>query len=266
MNEYSGENGQLEEWMFRRVLSVLFLLLPLQALAAEALYIAAASDLVYCLEELNGAFRKTRPDALIKASTGSSGNFFAQIKRGAPFDVFMSADMKYPRELVSAGLADVDTLTPYATGKIVLWATQPKFDVSRGLELLNDPAVRRIAIANPEHAPYGRAAQAALEHAGLWGAVQARLVKAENITQTAQFVQSGNAEVGIVALSLAKSPKLSGTGRYYEIPAESYPRLEQGAVLTRKGAANPLAKAYLNFLRSPEARTIFDRYGFLLPG
>jgi molybdate transport system substrate-binding protein len=234
-------------------------------LHAGEISIAAAADLTWCLEDLNNAFQKQHPDASLKTSTGSSGNFFTQISNGAPFDVFLSADMSYPKDLVKAGLADESSLTKYAVGQIVLWTAGDKLDVSKGLEILRDPvAVGKLAIANPEHAPYGRAAKAALEHFDLWKAVEGRIVMGENISQTAQFVQSGNADAGIVALSLVLSPKMAGVGKWVLIPPESYPPLEQAAVLTKAGSANPLANAYLEFLRSDEARKIFDHYGFKL--
>ena len=232
---------------------------------AEELSIAAASDLTYCLQELEVVFQKSHPDAVLKVSNGSSGNFFAQIKNGAPFDVFLSADMSYPQELIKAGVAEESSLMQYAVGRIVLWTTNEKVDVSRGLAVLHDPQlVKKLAIANPDHAPYGRAAKAALEQEQLWKEVQGRLVLGENISQTAQFVETGNADAGIVALSIVVSPKLAKAGHYFEIPSADYPPLLQGAVLTKSGAAKPLAKAYLDFLRSPDARKIFDRYGFRL--
>ena len=250
----------IDKWLW---LSMFFLMTTV--LGAEELSIAAASDLTFCIEDLNGAFKKSHPDAELKVSNGSSGNFFAQIKNGAPFDVFLSADIDYPKQLVKAGLADESSLMQYATGRIVLWTTNEKVDVSRGLSILRDEKlIKKIAIANPDHAPYGRAAKAALEHEKLWQDVSARLVIGENISQTAQFVQTGNADAGIVALSIVSSPKLAKVGHYAEIPAGDYPPLLQGAVLTKQGAAKPLAKAYLEFLRSEEARKIFDRYGFRL--
>ena len=240
---------------------------PATAQAAETVSIAAAADLVYCLDEMNAAFKKAHPDADLKVASGSSGNFATQIKNGAPFEVFLSADVSFPRDLVKAGLADESTLTVYATGKIVLWTARPDgVDVSKGLELLRDPnGVKKIALANPDHAPYGRAGKEALQHENLWDAVQSRLVIGENIAQTAQFVQTGNADAGIVALSLVLSPKLAKVGKWQEIPAADYATLEQGVVLTKQGAGNPTARAYLDFLRTTEARAIFDRYGFRLP-
>ncbi len=237
------------------------------AWAAESVSIAAAADLTYCLDDINAAFKKTHPAADLKVSSGSSGNFTAQIKTGAPFEVFLSADVSFPKELVKAGLADESTLFTYAFGKIVLWTLHPEtVDVTQGLAVLSKPeVVKKLAVANPEHAPYGRAAKQALQHDRMWDALQPRIVLGDNIAQTAQFVSSGNADAGIVALSLVTSPKLANVGKWQEIPTEDYAPLEQGAVLTKTGTANPTAKAYMDFLRTPEARAIFDHYGFRLP-
>ncbi len=248
------------------LLVVLFAAPSLRAeVPRQTLAIAAAADLVYCLADLDREFVRQHPGADLKITTGSSGNFFTQLQHGAPFDVFLSADLKFPRDLAKAGLADERSLTTYAFGRIVLWTNHPGVDVEKGLSVVNDPDVKKFAIANPEHAPYGRAAKAALEHAGLWEAAAKKLVTGENIAQTAQFVQTGNAEAGVVALSLVLSPALAKVGTWKEIPADFYPKLEQGAVVTAPGAKNPLAAAYIGFLRSPEARVIFDRYGFQLP-
>ncbi|MGH7495253.1 MAG: molybdate ABC transporter substrate-binding protein [bacterium] len=231
----------------------------------ETLTIAAAADLVYCLDDLNVEFRKTHPQVVLQVSAGASGNLFAQIQNGAPFDIFMSADMKYPEELIKAGLADSSSLTLYAVGHIVLWSLNPEIAVEHGLEILRDVKIKRIAIANPEHAPYGRAAKAALVHSKTWDTIQNKIVLGENVAQTAQFIQTGNVDAGIVALSLVLAPKLSNAGKFYEIPESYYPRLEQGAVLTKTGRSKPAAKVYLNFIRSEQARAVFNRYGFRLP-
>ncbi|HEY2343814.1 MAG TPA: molybdate ABC transporter substrate-binding protein [Chthoniobacteraceae bacterium] len=244
------------------ILALLFMGIVSSTIAGETIAVAAAADLAFCLDDLDAAFQTAHPGVTVQPTTGSSGNFFAQIQNGAPFDVFLSADLDYPRKLADAGFADAASLTPYATGRLVLWALKPDFDMKRGLKLLGDNAVQKIAIANPDHAPYGRAAKAALQHEGLWDALQPKIVLGENIAQTLQFVQSGNADVGLVARSLALSPKLAGQGHFVEIPEELHPRLEQGAILTKRGAAKPDAKAYLEFLRGPEARTIMARFGF----
>lgn len=247
--------------MFRFAL-VVFLACQILPLRAESLSVAAASDLVYCLEELNAAFRKAHPRVDLKSMTGASGNIFAQIQNGAPFDVFLSADVKYPRELIKAGLAEENSLTVYAIGHLVVWTNTDAVDVSAGLSSLGGAAVKKIAIANPEHAPYGRAAKAALEQAKLWESLKGKLVFGENIAQTAQFVETGNADAGVVALSLVMSPRLEKVGRWTPVPVDAYPKLEQAVVVTKRGAANPLALDYVNFLRSKEAREVFDRYGF----
>lgn len=245
---------------------VLCLLVLLTAtLRAAELNVAAASDLVYCLDELNAAYKKAHPGTGIKSVTGASGNLFAQIQNGGPFDIFLSADVKYPQELVKAGLAEEKSLQQYAVGHLVVWTTREGLDVSAGLQALASPNIKKFAIANPEHAPYGRAAKAALEHAKLWDGVKDKIVYGENIAQTAQFVETGNADAGIVALSLVLSPKLAKKGAFTQVPIDAYPRLEQAAVITKKGASNPEAAAYMEFLRSKEAREIFNRYGFLLP-
>ena len=235
------------------------------ASAAESASIAAAADLTYCLEDINAAFKKAHPGADLKVSSGSSGNFTTQIKNGAPFEVFLSADVSFPRELIKTGFADENTLFIYAVGRIVLWTSTPdKVDVTKGFDLLRDDngPVKKLAVANPDHAPYGRAAKEALQHEKLWDAVQSRVVLGENIAQTAQFVETGNADAGFVALSLVLSPKLSKIGKWWEVPADTYNKLEQGAILTKAGADNPLAKAYVEFLKTDEARAIFDKYGF----
>lgn len=257
--------------MSARLLLSLALALPLAGLApaaraAATLRIAAASDLVFCLPALNAAFRRHHPTTDLIVSTGSSGNYYAQIRRGAPFDVFLAADMFYPQELIAAGAADAASLTPYALGRIVLWTLRDDLDLDAGpAALLRDPRVRRLAIAQPQHAPYGRAARETLIHAGVWDDAQPKLIFGENISQAAQFVQTRHADLGLVALSLVLAPQLRDQGRHRIIPAEWHEPLLQAAVLTRRGVANPLARAYLDFLRSPAAREIFEAYGFTLP-
>lgn len=250
--------------MTKLITLLLGALLALPA-AAGSLLVAAASDLSYCIDELAAAFRKEAPTAELKVSLGASGNFFAQIRNGAPHEVFMSADMDYPTQLAKLGAADGATLTPYAVGRIALWTLDARLDPAQGMALLRDPRVSRVAIANPDTAPYGRAARAALVRDGLLETVTPKLVIGENIAQTAQFVQSGNAQVGIVSYSALRSPKLAGAGRYYLIPDAGMAPIEQGAIVTRQGAANPDALRFVRFLGSPAARAIFERHGFGLP-
>lgn len=233
---------------------------------ARPLLVAAASDLGYCIDELVGAYRKTALDAEPKVSLGASGNFFAQIRNGAPFEVFLSADMDYPRQLAQLGAADGNTLVPYAVGRIALWSLDPQLDPNRGLAaFVGDERIKRFAIANPVTAPYGRAAKAALVRDGLWDKVQHKLVVGENIAQTAQFVQTGNAQAGIISFATLHSTRLKGVGRYALVPTNGLAPIEQGAIVTRAGAANPHAAGFIRFLGSPEARAILARNGFSLP-
>jgi len=233
--------------------------------ARAEVHVAAASDLVYCMQDLNAEFRKERSDIDVVVSVGSSGTFYAQIRNGAPFDLFLAADMEFPRRLIDEGIAEKNSLTPYAIGRIVLWSTRGDLDLRRGIAVLTDKTISRIAIANPEHAPYGRAAKAAMEKAGIWYAVQPKVVFGENISQARQFVQTGNADIGIIALSLVMAPVVQGIGQYALIPEDAHPKLEQGAVLTVRGARNPEAQAYMEFLKGLLARSIFEKYGFVLP-
>jgi len=228
--------------------------------SASDLSIAAASDLTYCLPVINDAFQKANPGAVVTVSFGSSGNFFAEIRNGAPFDVFLSADMEYPRTLAKEGL--VEEPVKYAEGSIVLWTTNGAIDLSHGMAVLRGPAVKRIALANPDHAPYGRAAKAALRHEHLWDELNPKLVFGENIAQAAQFVQTGNAEAGFVAMSLVVAQPATKAGSYFEIPADEYPPIEQAAAVTKSGSGKPLAKAYLAYLQSDPARKILERFGF----
>ncbi len=229
--------------------------------------VAAASDLIYCLDALHAGFLAANPGVTVKASTGSSGNFFAQISHGAPYDVFLSADVRYPRELVTAGAAHGPSLTLYAIGRIVVWTLRKDLDLANPdpSALLRGADVRWFAIANPTHAPYGRAAQETLEKVGMWKMAQPKLVLGENIAQAAQFIQTGHADAGIVALSLVLAPQLQNVGRWIEIPADWHAPLEQAAVLTMRGKSNPAATRYLEFLRSPAGREIFEQFGFRLP-
>lgn len=232
---------------------------------AGTLLVAAASDLVYCIGELGAAFSKEVPGAEVKVSTGASGNFFAQIKRGAPFDVFMSADMDYPRRLAREGAADAASLAPYAVGRLAVWTLDARFDVRQGMRVLADRRLARLAIANPDVAPYGRAARDALVRHGLWDALQGKLVIGENVAQAAQFVQTGNAQLGIVSLATVVSPRLKGVGRYYLVPEDGIAPIEQGAIVTRHGRTNPLAARFVRFLQSERAQAILVRGGFALP-
>jgi len=227
--------------------------------------IAAASDLTYAMNEIAEGFER-ETGCVARVSLGSSGNFLTQIENGAPFDVFFSADIAYPRKLEAEGLAAPGSTYLYAVGKIVLWVRRDSpLDLKSGLAALRDPSVKKISIANPAHAPYGRAAEGALRKLGIYGAVKDRLVLGENISQAAQFVQSGNADAGIIALSLAVSPPMKNDGRYVTVPETLYDPIEQGAVVTR-AAPNPAgARTFLNYIQTPAAAAVLERFGFTLP-
>lgn len=232
---------------------------------AEPLMVAAASDLTYSIGELVEAFRKEVPGAEVKTSLGASGNFFAQIKNGAPFHIFMSADMTYPKRLATDGAADAATLTPYAIGRLAVWSLDARFDLKQGLSVFKDARLTMVAIANPDVAPYGKAARAALQHHGVWDSVAAKIVMGENIAQTAQFIQTGNAQIGVVSYATVLAPRLKGVGSYYLVPGAGLAPLEQGAIITTHGKTNPLAPRFMQFLQSPAARAILQRHGFTLP-
>jgi molybdate transport system substrate-binding protein len=227
--------------------------------------VAAAADLKFAMGELAGEFEK-QTGAKVNVTFGSSGNFFSQIQNGAPFDLFFSADIEYPRELEAAGFAEAGTLYKYAVGRIVIWMPpDAKVDVAKQRwNALSDASVLRIAIANPEHAPYGRAAVAALQKAGIYEQVKSKLVYGENISQAAQFVESGNAQAGIVAMSVAVSPGMK-EGKRWEIPAEMHPPIEQGAIVLKDAKNKEAARAYLEFVKSTAGRATLAKYGFAFP-
>jgi molybdate transport system substrate-binding protein len=236
-----------------------------QGWTAEEVRIAAASDLNFAFKELVTIYEK-KTGTRVKLSLGSSGNFYSQITNGAPFDLYFSADIRYPQRLIEEGHAIPGTLYMYAVGRIVLWIPkESNLRLDNGLEVLNDPTINKIAIANPKHAPYGRAAVAALQHHKLYDGVKDRLVLGENISQAAQFVESGACDAGIVALSLALAPQMKAAGRYWEIPAEAHPPLEQGAVILKKAMNQQKARQFLDFVKGREGQDILHRYGFTLP-
>jgi molybdate transport system substrate-binding protein len=247
-----------------RLLLAIMLFVPTQARAKE-ITVAAASDLTFAFQEIARMFQIDTGTA-VKLSFGSSGNFFSQIQNGAPFDLFFSADISYPQKLEEQGLTVPGTLYMYGMGKIVLWApNDSRFEVSRGLPVLLDPKVRKIAIANPEHAPYGRAAVAAMQHEKVYEAVKDKLVFGENISQAAQFVESGNADAGIIALSLALAPAMRDKGKYFEISISSYPPLMQAAVIPKSSQQKQAAREFLEYLKKQEIVDLMRRYGFATP-
>src|SRR5258707_13732318 len=228
--------------------------------------IAAAADLKFAMGELTETFEK-QSGTKVNVTYGSSGNFFSQMQNGAPFDLFFSADIEYPKKLETAGLAERGTLYEYAVGQIVIWTpANAKVDVAKhGWNALQDSSVEKIAIANPDHAPYGRAAVAALQKAGIYDQMKTKLVYGENISQAAQFVQSGNAQAGIVAMSLAVSPAMRD-GKQWVIPPEMYPLIEQGAIILKDAKNQEAAKAFLDFVKSSAGSSMLAKYGFEFPG
>jgi molybdate transport system substrate-binding protein len=238
--------------------------LVLLAQAPKQLTIAAASDLQTALPDIVRAFERSA-SARVVVSYGSSGTFFAQIQNGAPFDVFLSADVDYPRQLAAAGLAVPSTLQPYAMGHLVMWTrSDSKLDLSRGVAALTDVRVRRIAIANPKYAPYGRAAVAALRSARIYDTVQSKLVMGESLAQAAQLVQSGNADVGLLSQALALGPTLTAEGIFRDVGV-SYPAIEQAGVVLKASRETALARAFMSFLRSNDAVRELQRFGFTVP-
>jgi molybdate transport system substrate-binding protein len=217
------------------------------------LTVAAAADLQFALNEIAEEFRASHPGVDLRVVYGSSGNFYTQIQNGAPFDLFLSADVEYAKRLAARS----DAVFQYAVGRIVVWV--PPGSRLDPAAALRDPELRHLAIANPEHAPYGRAAVAALQSMGLYDVLKLKLVLGENIAQTFQFAQTGAADAGIVALSLVMAPQARGEGRYWEIPQSSYSPLEQGGVLLHDTTA---AREFRDALLSPGGRRTLARYGF----
>jgi len=238
------------------------LLLAALPAQAEKLTIAAAADLRFAMPELLAGFKQANPSDELEVIYGSSGKFRTQIEQGAPFDLFFSADISLPRELAKAGLT-ASEVTPYAVGRLVLWSAT--LDASTlTLARLADADITRVAIASPKHAPYGKRAMEALEASGLLAKVEPKLVYGESVAQAAQFVQTGNAQVGLIALALALSPELKKKG-YALVPENLHQPLEQGFVITRRAKDSALAKRFAAYVSSPAGRTVLERYGFAGP-
>lgn len=230
-------------------------------LQAQTVKVAAAADLRYAMDEIAQLYMKTKPGTNVEVVFGSSGNAYTQISNGAPFDVYFSADIMYPQKLKEAGLA-ISEIKLYAIGRIVLWSST--LDVSKGMDVLKTPKIK-IATANPEHAPYGQRAVEALKYYKLYDMVEKQLSFGENISQAAQFCLTGNAEAGLLALSLVLSPSMADKGKYYLIPAEVHRPLEQAYVVLKRAENNKTAYDFCDFVATRPAREIFEKYGFTLP-
>ena len=232
---------------------------------AQEITVAAAADLQFAMQDVAARFQQ-QTGKTVKATYGSSGNFFQQIQNGAPFDMFFSANLDYPKKLEAAGLIEPGTFYPYANGKIVIWVkNESKLDLKSGMKVLLDPSVKKIAVANPQHAPYGQAAVAAMQKASIYDKVKDKFVLGENISQTASFVVSGAADVGVVALSLALSPNIKDEGRYLEIPSDTYPPIEQACVILKSSRNKETATQFLSFFKSGTIAGALRSNGFDVP-
>ena len=230
---------------------------------SEKILIGAASDLKFALDSIVVAFKQS-DQRLVQVTFGASGKLYEQISNGAPFDLYFSADINYPKLLKEKGFVSSEVY-PYGVGHLVIWSKRIDPNV-QGMKSLVSPSIRKIAIANPAHAPYGKRAMEALEHYHLVSSVQSKLVLGENISQTAQFVTSGAADMGIIALSLALSPTMKRMGgKYFLVPEESHQPLLQGAVITRRAGANDLAKSFFEFVKTDQAVAILTYFGFAKP-
>jgi molybdate transport system substrate-binding protein len=241
---------------------ILFFLLILFSVGANAqsVKVAAAANLRYVFDEIDAAYEKANPGVSVEGNFGSSGTLLQQIVNGADFDLFMAADNSFPLKLKEQGAATGEMKT-YALGKLVLWSNT--LDVSKGLNILTTPAVTRIAIAKPDLAPYGNRAIECLKKAGLYEKVKDKIVYADNISQTAQFAQTGNAEVGFLALSLTMTPEMKGST--YVIDPKDYKTVEQAMILVKKWKANPEAAKFMKFILSTECKSLFEKYGYIMP-
>jgi molybdate transport system substrate-binding protein len=232
---------------------------------AQEFTVAAAADLQSAMQEVAAQFQKDSGNP-VKVIYGSSGNFFQQIQNGAPFDIFFSANLDYAKKLEAAGLTDSDSYYQYARGKIVVWVrNDSKINLDTGLRALLDPNVKKVAIANPLHAPYGQAAVAAMEKEGVYKKAKDKIVLGENISQAASFIISGAADIGVVALSLAVSPNMKDKGRYAEVPASEYPPIDQACVILKSSKNKETAKQFLLFMKSVHVAETLKRYGFEVP-
>jgi molybdate transport system substrate-binding protein len=251
--------------MIRRLLALLLLFTATFA-AAQEITVAAAADMSSVLPQIVAAYTEKTGQS-VKLSFGASGSLTNQIENGAPFDIFFSADEQYPQQLIKEELALKETLYRYAVGQLVLWipADSPLVLSELGINTLLDPSIKKIAIANPATAPYGRAAEATLRHFGIYDKVSSRLVVGENIAQAAQFVETGNAQAGLIALSHAVAPALKDRGRYWKVPLDAYPTLNQAAVVLSKSKQKDAARKFLDFVRTPEATSLLTSCGFTLP-
>ncbi len=246
--------------------TLLALLLLSSFSRAELIRVYAAADLQYALKEIASMYEKQHPEDKVEIIFGSSGKGYAQIRQGAPYHIFFSADVEYVDRLYKEGYI-ITKPKPYAIGRLVVWVRKDSgLDPSSFPQVLFDPRVKKIAIANWEHAPYGRAAKEVLENYGVFEKVRGKLVLGENVSQTASFVYSGAADVGFIPLSLALSSELQKVGKYWLVPEDKHKRIEQAYGITKAGEGNKAVFRFYEFVSSPQARKVFIKYGFVLPG
>jgi molybdate transport system substrate-binding protein len=250
----------------RKVPLIAFLaMVCLSRCSAQEITIAAAADLQFAMQDIADRFQR-ETGKTVNLIYGSSGNFFQQLQNGAPFDIFFSANLDYAKQLEAAKLTEPGSYYQYARGKIVIWVPKDSnLDVGSGLQVLLNPSIKKIAVANPQHAPYGQAAVAAMQKEHVYDKIQDKLVLGENISQTASFVVSGAADVGIVALALALSPNMKEKARYSIIPADEYPPIEQACVILSSSKNKESAKQFLSFIKQPEIGELLRTYGFDVP-
>jgi molybdate transport system substrate-binding protein len=243
-------------------LLLLLLVAALVKINAQSITIAAAADLRNALDDITKLYKEKHPDAKVDVIFGSSGNLYQQITNQAPFDLFFSADVSFPNKLEEQKLT-AGKPTIYAVGHLVLWSATK--EVSKGLDLLKSDEIKKISIANPEVAPYGKRAVESLNYYKLYDIIKDKIVKGDNVSQAAQFVLTGNAEVGIIALSLALSPEMSSKGKYFLIDEKSYSKFDQAYVILKKSEKNNDVLNFVKFLETKIVKDIFSKYGFKLP-
>ena len=242
-------------------LCLLFLMMSPATSAAEEVHVAVASNFLATLNEIVNHFERDT-DHAAAVSSGSSGKLYAQIKNGAPFDVFFSADVTRPKLMEEEGVAVQGSRFTYAVGRLTLWSPVPTMIEGNGTSMLLSDHVEHVAIANPKTAPYGAAAREVLQALGLWERLQDRLVRGENVGQTFHFVFSKNAQLGFVALSQVFGPKVNGSGSRWDVPTHLYAPLRQQAVLLRNGQRNEGARAFLDYVKGVTSRNIIERFGY----
>lgn len=244
----------------KRIALIILIVFVAFSIKAQTVKVAAAANLRSVFDEIKSAYLQANPKTDVSVNFGSSGTLLQQILNGAGFDVFMAADNSFPAKLKDQGAASGE-MKVYALGKLVLWSNT--VDVSKGLDILTDPSVKRIAVAKPDLAPYGDRAVACLKQTGLYDKVKDRIIYADNISQTAQFAQTGNAEIGFLALSLTMTPDMKGS--VYVIDPKLYKPVEQAMILVKGWKVNPEAAKFMKFVLGTECKTVFEKYGYMIP-